>query len=388
MRPRRILIGVAVASCLAIVTACGSTSTGSTGSSGAAHDTGASSADLANAEAGAAAFLAAPTSILQTVPLPTAPPSGMTLVMVGTSEPTNVQVQQAIKAGAAALGWKFAVVDYDPANPATLQAAFTTALTKHPVAVVEAGTPQYEIGASVLAAYANAHVPVVISGAYPFTPSKWIIGDPDGYANDARMGVALADWFVADSKGTGKVIMEHAPGYPILDGFTNAFSAQVTKLCPGCSIKMVDVTLPQLAAGQTVSVATSVVKANPSYKYLFFDDGDFAIGVNSALSAAGLTGIKIGGQALDAEGAAALQAGTQSAWTGYSGYYQGYGTVDVIARFVEHAPGAGSDTLQPTQLLTPGNIEKTTTWNVPANALAQFEKLWKVPVTSCALACG
>lgn len=333
-------------------------------------------------------FLAAPTTIGQTTPLPSTPPKGKTVVWVGTSEPTNVQLQTAAGAAAKALGWNFSIVDFDPSNPATLDSAFTTALAKHPLAVFESGTPQSQISSSVLSAYASAGVPIVLSGVYPFTQTKTILGDADSFANDARMADAMADWFVVNSGGSGKVILEHVPGYPILNGFTATFTSQVAKLCPACSVKEVDVTLSEVAAGQTVSVVTSAVRSNPSYKYIFFDDGDFAVGINSALSAAGITGEKIGGQAIDSEGAAALRSSTQSAWTAFSGFYTAYASVDVLLRWLEKAPGAAADDVQPTQLLTPSNIGGTTTWNAPTSALAQFEKLWKVPVTACPAACS
>jgi ribose transport system substrate-binding protein len=342
---------------------------------------------MAQAQTALNGYLAVPTKIGQTTPLPSTPPKGKTVVWIGTSEPSNVQQQTAGAAAAKSLGWNFSVVDFDPSNPATLDTAFTTALSKHPLAVFESGTPQSQIASSVLEAYATAGVPIVLSAVYPFTQTKTILGDPDSFANDANMGDAMAYWFVVNSDAKGKVILESVPGYPILSGFTDTFKSKVASLCPACSVKTVDVTLAEVAAGQTVSVVTSVVRSNPDYKYVFFDDGDFAVGINSALSAAGITGEKIGGQAIDAEGAAALKAGTQSAWTAFSAYYTTYASFDVLLRWMQKASGAVTDDVQPTQLLTPSNIGSTTTWNEPANALAQFEALWKVPVTACPAAC-
>lgn len=343
---------------------------------------------MAQAQAGLNQFLAAPTTIGQTTPLPSTPPKGKSVVWVGTSEPSNVQQQTVGAAAAKALGWNFSVVDFDPSNPATLDSAFTTALAKHPFAVFESGTPQSQISSSVLSAYGSAGVPIVLSASYPFTETSTVLGNADSFANDARMGDAMADWFVVNSGGSGKVILEHVPGYPILNGFTDTFKSDVAKLCPACSVKEVDVTLAEVAAGQTVSVVTAAVRSNPSYKYLFFDDGDFAIGINSALTAAGITGEKIGGEALDNQGAAALKSGTQSAWTAFSAFYTTYASFDVLLRWMEKAPGAAADDVQPTQLLTPSNIGSTTVWNAPTNALAQFEQLWKVPVTPCPAACS
>ena len=393
-RLRRSAVALTVGLSFSLVVAACSTPSSSTSSStststaGSSSTPAATSSAVAQAQAALQQFLAVPTTIMQTIPLTSTPPKGKTVVWVGTSEPSNVEQQTAAGAAARALGWNFSVVDFDPANPATLDAAFTTALAKHPLGVFEAGTPQSQISSGVLSAYASAGVPIVLQAVYPFNQTSTVLGNPDSYANDARMGDAMADWFVIDSNGAGKVILEHVPGYPILDAFTDTFKSDVAKLCPACSVKEVDVTLPEVAAGQTVSVVTSAVRSNPTYKYVFFDDGDFAIGINSALSAAGITGEKIGGEALDAQGAAALRSGTQSAWTAFSAYYTTYAAFDVLLRWMEHVPGAAADGVQPTQILTPSNIGSTTVWNAPSNALAQFEMLWKVPVTPCPAACS
>jgi hypothetical protein len=48
---------------------------------------------------------------------------------------------------------------------------------------------------------------------------------------------------------------------------------------------------------------------------------------------------------------------------------------------------AGDD-VTPTQLLTKDNIGTISNWNQPTDSLAQFEKLWKVPITPCSLGCS
>jgi ABC-type sugar transport system substrate-binding protein len=344
-----------------------------------------SKADIANAKAALTKYEAAPTKILETVPLTKAPPKGETVVWVGTTSPPNVLAQQGAAAAAKALGWNFSVVDYDPANPASLAAAFATALTKHPVAAMIEGLSPTVAGASTIAAYKNAGVPIVANGAVPCTTTKYLLCN-DTQPSFAPQGVILADWFIANSNGTGRVVFEHIPAYPVLDYMTNAFSATVKKLCPGCSVKLVNITLQQLAAGQVNSVVTSALKANPSYKYVFFDNGGFGDGINSALTAAGLSKIKIGGEDADPAAITALKAGTQSAWTGNGTYISGYSSIDSVARSIEHVGGYGLDQT-PYQLLTPANVGNLTTWNSPTNSLEQYEKLWRVPTTPCTLAC-
>jgi ribose transport system substrate-binding protein len=206
-----------------------------------------------------------------------------------------------------------------------------------------------------------------------------VIAVSDSYANDAAMGKIVAKYFVADSGGKGNALLEHVPAYPILGGFTDAFTAEVKSSCPGCSVKFVNVTIPQLAAGQLVSTVVGALRQNPSANYLVFDDGPFATGINSALAAAGLSKVKIIGEAGDPTNLAALRSGTQAAWTGYSAAYETYQDMDAMLRDAEGMPiPVAQEGVQPTQLLTKANVGPTTDWNYPIDALQQFKALWKI----------
>ena len=321
-------------------------------------------------------FMAAPSQINITTPLKSPAPSGKKVIFVGTSEPSNVQCQNAVEAAVRAIGWSYSEISYDPANPATLQAAFQSALAKHPDYVVEAGVPTTLIPSGTIAQFKQAGVKLAITASYPSTLTSTIIAGTDGYANDSLMGQELAYYFVADSNGKGNAVIEHVPAYSILDAFTGAFTSTVKSLCPGCAYQFVNVTLPQLAAGQTSSLVVSALRRDPAANYVVFDDGDFADGITSAMSAAGLSKVKVIGQAADAQGLAGLRAGTEAAWTGYSAVYAGYETVDAMIRNAEGMSNDPNEEVQPTQLLTPSTVGSTTSWDLPGDALAQFLKLW------------
>ena len=100
--------------------ACGSddsSSTASSSSSGASSDAG---AGVAEAQKRLEPYKAAPTKITLTEPLKSKPPSGKTVVMLGTNDPNNQKLQKGLKELAALAGWNYSTVAYDPANPATL----------------------------------------------------------------------------------------------------------------------------------------------------------------------------------------------------------------------------------------------------------------------------
>jgi ribose transport system substrate-binding protein len=370
------------------VAACGSSSSSSssagsaTSASNAASTgstTGASTGGVAIADAKLKQYEATPTKIIHTQSLTSAPPSGKTLVMLGTSDPGNVVIQKGLADMAKLAHWNYSQVSYDPANIGTFNAAVDSALTKHPNYVAEAGLP---LTSQALQKVQSAGAKWVITAVCPVIVKPPIIAASNGCANDAEMGRVLAYYFVSDSGGKGNAVIEHVPAYPVLTAFTSAFTSTVKALCPSCKTQIVNITIPDLSAGKIPSTMVSALKSNPAANYLVFDYGPFAEGINSALNAAGLGGkVKIIGQAADSGAIAALKSGQQAAWTGFDPGYQPYAMFDAMFRDLAGLPiNQTEQAQQPTQILTKSNINSVNVkdgfWSEPADALSQFETLW------------
>lgn len=328
-----------------------------------------------------------PTKISQTVPLPKTPPKGKKLVFLVANNPNANLAWEGAAAAAKAVGWKFTHIVYDPTNLATLEASFASALALKPTIVAESGLAQSQFGASTIRDYAKAGVPIIVAAATPVTPSKTILGPVQGVSVFSGGGSLLANWFVNDSQGTGSALVVDVPAFPVLAAFGGSFSSSVASLCSSCSVDTLDIPLSEVDAGQAVSAVVAHLQANPAIHYVFWCDSDFGIGIDSALKAAGLTDVKVGSQLMDSSAQAAIQAGTESVSTGFAGEYQGYAVVDMALRWVEHAPLGHLDATSPTQLFTSTNITSsifggTAVFSAPSNALQQFEKLWKVKITS------
>ncbi len=366
-------LALAVAACGSSSSSTTSASSGSSGGSSTAASSG--SASTSAAAAALTPYKALPTTINITTPLKSAPPSGKTIVMLGTNNPSNVIIQQGLAKLAQMAHWNYSLVSYDPANPGTFTQAETTALAKHPQYLVEAGLP---LTASQLAMAKSAGAKWILDSVYPVSVTSPVIGQVDAYAQDALMGKITADYFVSDSGGKGNAVIEHVPAYPILDGFTTGFANEVKAQCPGCKLTTTNITIPDLVAGKVPSDLVSALRSNSSANYLVFDDGPFADGVTSALSAAGLNGkVKIIGEAADQAGIAALKNGSEAAWTGFDPGYQAYEDMDIAFRDAEGATiPLTQEAQQPTQLLTKDTIGSTTNWSAPTDAQAQFLKLW------------
>jgi ribose transport system substrate-binding protein len=379
-RPGRQLTAIVGTVVVALaLAACGSSS--SSNSSAASSATGSPSAATSSGGTAAAAaalkpYMALPTKINISTPLKTAPPKGKTFVYLGTNNPSNVLIQQGMAKLAKMAGWNFSVVSYDPANPGTLTAAITSALAKHPQYMGEAGAP---LTASQLATIQAGGAKMILDSVYPVTIKPPVIAQVDAYAQDALMGKIIADYFVSDSGGKGQAVVEHIPSYPILNGFTDGFSKEVKAKCPACKTSETDVTIPDLVAGKLPSTMVSALRSNPDAKYLVFDDGPFADGIQAALAGAGLSDVKVLGEAADVAGIAALKAGTETAWTGFDPGYQALENMDIAFRDSEGMPiPLAQEATQPTQLLTKQTIGSTTNWTAPTDAQAQFLKLWHI----------
>ncbi|MGB0093146.1 MAG: substrate-binding domain-containing protein [Solirubrobacteraceae bacterium] len=381
LRPIRWSAVIAMLTASVALAACGSSSSSSSSSSGSAGSTSgsgsSSNAGVAAATAALQPYIKTPTQINITTPLKSKPPTGKTIVFLGTSDPSNVKVQHKVQELAGLAHWSYSLVSYDPANPGTFTAAINSALAKHPQYLTESGLPPT---ASQLSMVKNAGAKWVLNSVYPVTVAPPVIGVTDTYAQDKLMGKIVADYFVSDSGGKGDAVIEHVPAYPILNGFTDGFGSEVKAKCPGCKTTTVNITIPQLGAGQVPSIMTSALRSNSSANYLVFDDGPFANGIDSALAGAGLSGkVKVIGEAADDAAIASVRAGKQRAWTGFDPAYQGYLTMDMAFRDAEGIPiPVAQEGLQPTQLLTKQTVDSITTWSAPTNAQAQFLKLWKL----------
>jgi ribose transport system substrate-binding protein len=364
------------------ITACGSdddsSSSKSSGSSGSST-TASSDADpgVAKAQEQLKPFEAAPTKITISEPLKSKPPAGKTVVMLGTNDPNNQKLQKGLKEGAALAGWKYSTVSYDPANPATFNQAVDTALSKNPDYVAEAGIPLTQ---PVIDKVKKAGAKWVLTSVHPVDINDTVIVDANAYANDEQMGKVLADWFIADSKGKGNIVIEHVPAYPILGGFTDGFQAEVKANCPDCKVKIQNITIPDLAAGKVPSVMVSALRSNPDANYVGFDVGPFAAGIDSALAAAGMTDkVKIIGEAADEAAIAGLKSGKHAAWTGFDPVYSTRVMMDAMFRDSLGMPiDEKKAALQTTQILTPENVGDISTWSEPKDALDQFKQLWKL----------
>lgn len=374
---RRSRMGAVVAAIAAAtlgLAACG-------GGGGATTDTGSGDAgnvDIAGAQSVADQYTKPITEITQKKALSQPAPSNKKIVFANSGLPATQLIQGGVKEAAEALGWGFETVTYENANPATLQSALRTALSKKPDAVIIAGNAPATYGAATLQAFKDAKVPLVVGSVCPLEVAEPLVAGMAGCEVEEAAGKALANWFIADSKGKGKALFVNVKAIPSLAAFVKAFSTEVDAKCESCDVEVLEATLPQVAENQIVPTAVNKLRSDPSFNYLLFDNAQFSKGITPALKAAGIGDkVTVGGRSADEGAIGALKAGAKGAWTAMPYNVLGYGNVDATVRALLGETDA-EPVIPPVQLLTAKNAaDVQVPFRVPADALDQYTKLWK-----------
>jgi ribose transport system substrate-binding protein len=373
---------------LAFLAACGSSSGGGTttttagsggGSASKTSGSGGGSTGLSAAQAATTAAEQPAKTLGITTPLKSATAKGKTFIFLSCEIPQCATISQGVKAATAAIGWNFRQINYQQANPATLITAMKQALAFHPAAVGFSGLPEV-VWQSEVAAYKAAGVAIVPFAVAPVTVSGPVITDINGAADSIRYGDMLANWVIADSKGKAHTLFVNTPTLTILNYVFQGFSATMKKNCPSCSTTVLNQTIADAVGGQLTQATVSALQRDTSLNYAVVVDGAFFDGLPSALSAAGLSGkVKIAGQAGDPANLAGVNSGTEAAFTGLAATIGGWLMVDAAARHLEGMPIPTDDGGLPTQLFTKGgHFTVSSSYDEPANYVAQFKKLWHV----------
>jgi ribose transport system substrate-binding protein len=319
-----------------------------------------------------------PTRISQTQALPSAPPQGKTFVWLNCSLPACTSVGSGIKAAVSAAGWKYQQINYDRANPASLVAAFKQALTTQPTAVGVTGVPPEAGWSSVLPAYKAAGVAIVVCGLGPTELNSPLIANVGGPPNFARFAKLIANWFIADSNGEGKALIQRVDALPVLKFYADTLVAEIKAGCSDCDVSTVQNTYAQVGANAVVPATVSALKRDPSIEYLLPSALDFFDSLPSALAAANIK-VKVAGGA-SARTPALIKSGDYAAASTHPLEQMGWVMVDAAFRFAMGLPIPAEDNGPlPTWLLTAsGDFPTDELLEYPTDYQSQFKTLWKV----------
>lgn len=370
--PRALLSGVALLAAGLLTASCGIADQPAASAGGAA-----AGVDVAAAKKVAEQYMKPLTEITQKKALTKPAPTGKKIVFASSGLPATQLIEGGSREAAEALGWTFESVTYENANPATLQSALRTALSKRPDAVIIAGNAPATYGQGTLQAYKDAGVPLIVGSVCPLQLTGPLVAGMLGCEVEAVAGKVLANWFIADSEGKGKALFVNVKAIPSLLAFVNAFKGEVEAKCKSCSVDTLEVTLAQVGENQMVSSAVNKIRSNPTYDYLLFDNAQWSKGALPALKAAGLGDkVTIGGRSLDEGALGLLQQGNKGAWTAIAYNVGGYGNIDSTVRYLVGETDS-QPVVPPVQLVTNDNAKDLKApFRYPANALESYKKIW------------
>ncbi len=371
-RYRRAAALAAVGALLALTAAgCGSSSS-SSASGSASNAASSSGANVSAAQAIVTQASQRPTSITVTKPVGKPVPSGKKLVFISCGA-SPCELQGKIVAGAASqLGWTSSTIATNGTPPA-IQAAYETAIRDGVDGIVTTAALRAEIQAQVTKLVAKG-IPVSdASSTDPIAPP--FIYNTSTAPQNARIGKYLAAEIVADSKGKANALYVNLPAYTILAPLGASFASELKQLCPSCGYASIGVPLTQLSNASSLIVA--YLRSHPSVNYVALSVADaLDPGLPAALSAAGLSKVKIVGQGGGPTEFGYVAAGQELALVPYDYYGVDYQMLDALARHFVGAPV--QLTPPPLWLITKSNLpaDHSTLFPLVADYQSQFLKLW------------
>lgn len=389
-RTGRIYFVAAVAALSGALALAGCGSGGSSSSSSTTAETASSTSaesssaggDLSSLEEAVATAEAEPTEIGVKAPLSSKPEAGKTVVWLNCDVTQCQTIGAGMKEAADAVGWNFKSINWKEADSATLISAMKEALQMHPVAVAFSGPPE-ALWSQMIPAYEEAGVGLIPMFVGPVKAGSAILGNIDGPADNEYAGKVLADWFIVNSGGEGKAAVQAISGFPVVTLWQEAFEAEVSSECAGCSTKPVETSVAEIGAGAGTSTMISALQADSSLGYAMTYNGVFIPGLDKELKNAGLSDVKLGGYIGTSEFVTDAVNGSDYAFMGLNTEYSGWLALDYALRASENTALEPSETLLPAQLMTMNNATPelakiTTNYNLPANYQEQFKQLWGV----------
>jgi ribose transport system substrate-binding protein len=374
---RRTAVVLAASALLAVLlSACGSSSSSSSSpatvsAANAATTTGAG-AGVAAAQQVVAQAMQRPATISVTSPVGKSVPSGKKLAFISCGIAVCDLQGKIVAKAASLLGWSSSTIT-TTGTPTSVIAAYQTAVREGVDAIVTTAALRAEI-ASVLPQVQAKGIP--ISNCCTTDPvAAPFIYNTSTPAQAAAGGKILAAEVVSDSKGKANTLYVNLPAFTILSSLGSTFASAYKQYCPSCGYASIDVALTQLASAPNLIV--SYLRSHPSVDYVALSVASaLDNGLPAALSAAGLSNIKIVGQGGGPTDFQYVANGQELALLPFDYYAVDYQMVDALARHFAGVPV--QMTAPPEWLMTKANLPSDISSEFPivTGYQSQFLKLW------------
>lgn len=351
---------------------------------------GSSSVDSAGLAAAKAAVATA-SAPLSAYPVPTAKLTnvaslrGRTVYYVPITQqaPQFTVTANALRGALSAVGVSLQVCNGN-SNPSQIAACVNQATAANAGAVITDSIP-YALAANAFDAARAKKIPVLITDQIPDAshPANATLGYIEG-AGGALLK-AVADWIIADSGGTAKVLINESTDSPSTVAYVNQAKQEFSTDCSGCSV-----TVNQISSANFSLISSSTSSAilrDPGVQYVVseFDqyvqptlEGVQQSGRQSSVKGVSTAAQISGLQMLDARNFLYVDGGQASA-------YQGWASADAALRLMLGQP-LPTYTI-PLRLFTRDNVssvsatstaEASGVWFGPTSYQAEYQALWGV----------
>ena len=315
-----------------------------------------------------------------TTPLKSRPKPGFTIAYMNCDSPECSLFYSLLVPAARTMGVK--LVDVKAGLTASsVNAAFESVLQQKPDAIINGGDDPL-LWRSALTQIKAAKIPIISIGLTDGAPYGLTT-----YPNDVDSGVATftlngkleADWIYARKGAKANIDYAWIPELSFSAIIRSAFIAEMHKLCPGCSVRSVQVPVADLGTKAPQDVISDL-QQHPSVNTLSVSASSILVGMPSALREAGisnLTTVGNGGLPVNFQD---LKAGQQTVDLAADFPVAVWELVDEAVRAAERQPfdSAEKNGIPVEQFLAQKDITFDTSrgWTAFPDFAARFAKLW------------
>lgn len=386
LRKSRYLVVLATAALLAVlVTACG-------GDDSSSSETGGTSTESSSGSAGEGGVSSSVTEFVEAAEqepefaikkaLPSKPEPGKNVFCLKNEVAQSQTICNGVRAASEAVGFNYEERAYEAADASALVILMKEILQSNPDVVIFGGDPE-AIWGQVKPAYEKAGVILVPAFVGPAKLDKVSVGNIAGPSTQEKAAKVSADWFIADSGGKGKAIIQTVPGFPVITEWQGYFEEEVAKECPECSVESIEASLEELGSGAAMQALVSALQSDQEIGYAIAYNTNFLVGIANELKNAGIPDVKIGGWSGTAEGVTDILNGQDYGWILFNQEFTGW---QGLAFYLNHLAGielTPEEEVMPMQLITGKNATKeiaetANEYGLPSDYREQFKKLWGV----------
>lgn len=324
-------------------------------------------------------LLERPTEIGITEALDGAPAKDKTVYWIQCGAAACVALGDSLDDATSELGWKLIRIDAG-LSPETVKNAWGEAARAVPApdAVISSGFPR-EIFDAEIASLASRDIPVINLSVNDKAGDGLTAVIGGGDVRPARVGEIQATWVVGHRGSEANTVMVTVPAFPTHVPQAESFSKKYESLCPDCELGSLEMPAESMGTDLPQRLVAHL-QANPEINTVVLAYGDMAIGVPSAVKAAGLDDrVDILTDTPDPTVAKYISEGdVVLAATGYPGDEMAWRAIDIVLRHMQ-----GSDLTPSTEaplpnwVLTADTIPSATeTFPLVEDFREQYLELW------------